>query len=310
MKVLSLNTRNTTIALLASCVLTIGADVLHAAMPVPVQEPIEIYKQGDPAKGAQLFQQICSACHTIGKGTRVGPDLAGVHKRLERDWLHKFIKSSTQMIASGDPEAVAIFEKFNKTLMPDQPMLTPKQIDSILAFIESRGGEPNAPLVVDLSKVPAGNPARGAELFQGTQRLASGGPACNSCHGMQHDKVMGGGSLAVDLTLAYKRLGEEGVAAILSSPPFPLMKRAYQDHPIDPKEATALVAFLWERAVEMESAPPDAGKRDWGLLLFIGGVVGAGILLALIGFLWRGRKSTLVNARIYDRQMGSVGVSD
>ncbi len=281
-----------------------GVGFLHAATPVPAQEPIEIYKQGDPAKGAKLFQTICAACHTVGGGVRVGPDLAGVHKRRSSEWLHKFIPSSTKMIASGDPDAVAIFEKFNKTLMPDQ-VFTTKQVDSILAFIESRGGDASAPKKIDMTK-PAGNPKIGAALFDGRRRLASGGPACNSCHDLNHDTVMGGGVLSKDLTKAYSRLGGEGVAAILSNPPFPLMKRAFQDHPISKAEATGLIAFLWEADVE---APMEAG-RDYGWLLFIRGVVGVGIILALLGFLWRGRKTSLVNAKIFERQMGSVGVSD
>ena len=309
MKVLTLNTRKTTIAMLAGCFLTLGASFLHAATPVPPQEPIEIYKQGDAAKGAKLFQTICSACHTIGKGTRVGPDLAGVHKRRDRDWLQKFIPSSTKMIASGDPDAVAIFEEFNKVLMPDQ-VFTVKQVDSIMAYIESVGGVANAPIKVDMATKPAGNPERGAAVFQGVQRLISGGPACNSCHDLKHETVWGGGSLGVDLTQAYRRLGREGVEAILANPPFPLMKRAYQDHPIDKKEAAALVAFLWETAVEMETTAPGEGERNWGLLLFIGGVIGTGLLLALLGLLWRGRKTTLVNAKIFERQMGTVRASD
>jgi mono/diheme cytochrome c family protein len=306
-KVNTLKTRNSTIAILASSFLITGAGFLRAATPVLPQEPIEIYKQGDPAKGAKIFKNICSACHTLGKGTRVGPDLASIHKRRSRDWLHRFIPSSTKMIASGDADAVAVFEKFNKQVMPDQAFTT-AQLDSLLAYIESVGGEANAPIIVDMSK-PEGNPVRGAALFEGLQRLGSGGPACNSCHGLQHEVVIAGGSLGVDLTQAYRRLGKEGLEAILTSPPFPLMKRAYQTHPIDKKESTALIAFLWETAVEMESVPPGEGT-DWGLVLFFGGAVGAGVILALLGFLWRGRKTTLVNAKIFERQVGQVRVSD
>jgi len=43
--------------------------------------------------GQQLFQ-VCSACHTIGKGKLIGPDLQGVTDRLDRDWLKSFILNS------------------------------------------------------------------------------------------------------------------------------------------------------------------------------------------------------------------------
>jgi protein SCO1/2 len=40
-----------------------------------------------PDAGVLLFQSRCSACHTIGQGDRVRPDLAGVTTRRERAWL-------------------------------------------------------------------------------------------------------------------------------------------------------------------------------------------------------------------------------
>ena len=67
--------------------------------------------------GEQAFQ-ICAACHTIGGGRLIGPDLAGIHDKRSQEWLQAFIKSSQSMIKSGDAEAVAIFEEYNGMLMP------------------------------------------------------------------------------------------------------------------------------------------------------------------------------------------------
>ena len=36
--------------------------------------------------GEEIFQSKCSACHSIGGGRRVGPDLAGVMERRTKDW--------------------------------------------------------------------------------------------------------------------------------------------------------------------------------------------------------------------------------
>ena len=47
-----------------------------------------------PDPGEQIFQATCFACHTIGGGRLVGPDLAGVHERLSQEWLESFVKSS------------------------------------------------------------------------------------------------------------------------------------------------------------------------------------------------------------------------
>ncbi len=39
------------------------------------------------ASGRLLFEQKCTACHTIGAGIRVGPDLSGVTERRSEDSL-------------------------------------------------------------------------------------------------------------------------------------------------------------------------------------------------------------------------------
>jgi len=83
---------------------------------------------------AQLFQ-ICAACHTIGKGKLVGPDLYNVTQRRDREWLLRFIKNSTEVIQSGDPYAVKLFEEFNKVPMPPSTY-TDDQILAILDYIE------------------------------------------------------------------------------------------------------------------------------------------------------------------------------
>ena len=78
----------------------------------------------------------CAACHTIGKGKLIGPDLKGVTERREEAWLLSFIKSSQTVVKSGDEIAVQLFEEFNKIPMPDNP-LSDKQVKGILTYIEN-----------------------------------------------------------------------------------------------------------------------------------------------------------------------------
>jgi mono/diheme cytochrome c family protein len=85
--------------------------------------------------GAQLFQ-VCSACHTIGKGKLIGPDLKGVTQRKDRAWLLKFIHNSQAVIQSGDPYAVKLFEDHNKVPMPPFTY-TDEQINAILDYIDN-----------------------------------------------------------------------------------------------------------------------------------------------------------------------------
>ena len=85
--------------------------------------------------GKQLFQ-VCSACHTIGKGKLIGPDLQGVTERLDREWMKKFILNSQEVIASGDEYAVKMFEEYNKIPMPPN-VLTDAQLEMLINYIEN-----------------------------------------------------------------------------------------------------------------------------------------------------------------------------
>lgn len=68
--------------------------------------------------GQGLFLKACASCHTVGKGDKIGPDLAGVSERRSRDWLTKFISRPDKVRESGDATALALFEKYNRVMMP------------------------------------------------------------------------------------------------------------------------------------------------------------------------------------------------
>lgn len=108
--------------------------------------------------GAQLFV-VCSACHSIGQGDRIGPDLYGVNDRHSEDWLIRFIRNSQEVIQSGDPAAVELFEKYNKIPMPPND-LTDDQIRVLLDYI--RNFDPGAAQ----SAVAAPEPAAEGELAE------------------------------------------------------------------------------------------------------------------------------------------------
>lgn len=82
---------------------------------------------------------VCKACHTIGGGKLIGPDLKGVTEKREEAWLIGFIKNSQAMIDAGDPDAVQVWEEYNKVPMPPNPQLNDEQIKDILLYIENDG---------------------------------------------------------------------------------------------------------------------------------------------------------------------------
>jgi mono/diheme cytochrome c family protein len=258
--------------------------------------------------GEQVFSTICFACHTIGGGRLIGPDLAGVHEKRSQEWLESFVKSSQSMINAGDTEAVALFEEYNSLLMPDA-VATDEEVRQVLSYIkvQSAGAAAGVEASADEPVTPP-EPASeedilaGQEMFQGNIRFENSGPACNACHEVRNDAVIGGGILAAELTTVFSRMGGAGVTAILGQAPFPVMQAAYEDRSLTDDEVTALVAFLEYADSEQYNQLP----RDYGIGLFASGAVGAGILFFFFGFIWRGRKRGSVNQAIYDRQIRSV----
>ena len=89
------------------------------------------------AEAEKNFAQ-CRACHTIGGGKLVGPDLKGITEQKDEAWLIKFIQNSQEMVKAGDPEAVKIFEEFYKIPMPSHN-LTDEQVKDILLYIKNGG---------------------------------------------------------------------------------------------------------------------------------------------------------------------------
>lgn len=69
-------------------------------------------------KGQYLFSTRCAACHTIGNGDKVGPDLLGVTSVRDRTWLMKIIADPMRLIEERDPLATALFKKYNEIRMP------------------------------------------------------------------------------------------------------------------------------------------------------------------------------------------------
>jgi protein SCO1/2 len=68
--------------------------------------------------GEALYKRLCAGCHTVGKGNKVGPDLAGVAERRDRDWLLKFISDPEKMRRQKDPTALELVASFPTVRMP------------------------------------------------------------------------------------------------------------------------------------------------------------------------------------------------
>jgi mono/diheme cytochrome c family protein len=251
--------------------------------------------------GEKVFKSTCAACHTIGGGRLVGPDLQGLHERRTDAWIVGFVQHPQQVITSGDSAARRLFAEFQEFAMPDQA-LSADEIRQVLAYIRRTESFGTTPAAVALGEPTDEQVQLGQELFDGRTRFANAGPACHSCHEVSGVAVIGGGSLAKDLTPAFSRLTGAGVEAIIRTPPFPVMQRAYQNKPLIEEEVVALTSFL-RRMGEQQALhhPPGVGPR-----LAAAGVTGGALLLVLYSLAWGKRSKSSVYQRIYDRQIKST----
>jgi hypothetical protein len=83
----------------------------------------------------------------------IGPALRDVDKKESNEWLHKWIKNNAAFRATGDKDAIAIFNQFNKTEMTQFTSFTDDDINNIIAYIKQQSATP-----LPTAAGPAGQP--------------------------------------------------------------------------------------------------------------------------------------------------------
>lgn len=244
--------------------------------PVSAASPFQ-----SAADGQAIFQARCTGCHTIGGGTLVGPDLKGVTQQRDLQWLTNFISAPDKVLASGDPIATALLKQFNNVAMPNLG-LTPDQVSAVIAYLQTQGGAAGTPAPAQTpTPGPAGDPDRGHALFVHRIHFRGGGPPCMGCHSIDSVGILGGGVMGPNLTPAFAKYGDAGLAAALANIAWPVMKPIYGAHPLTPQEQADLRAFL-----QAESGQPQASTLVPVIVLSLSGFFAA---MIVIGFVWRRR---------------------
>ncbi|MBX7233324.1 MAG: cytochrome c [Caldilineales bacterium] len=244
-------------------------------------------------EGEAIFTQKCTACHTIGGGKLVGPDLKDVTQRRDPAWLSQWILQPDKILAAGDPIATQLLAENNNVPMPNLG-LTEAEVAALIAYLGKSGGATVAAPAVTLG---VGDADHGRALFTGGKRLANGGPPCMTCHSIAGLGALGGGALGPDLTFAYNTYGgDAGLATFLNTTPTVTMNAVWAQQPLTPAEQDDLRVFMQEASVQQR--PPQALWQLAGLSL-----LGMVLLIAAAHFYWRNRlvsvRKTLVQrARI------------
>jgi protein SCO1/2 len=88
-------------------------------------------------KGRYLFSTRCAACHTIGHGDKIGPDLLGVTNVRKPNWLARFIATPDKVLAAKDPVAMSLFKRYKRIQMPNL-RLSNEQVSLLIAFMRDQ----------------------------------------------------------------------------------------------------------------------------------------------------------------------------
>ncbi len=113
---------------------------LAVSMIVVWLGPIEYVEAQEP--GQKIYDSLCTACHTIGGGKSIGPDLAGVTSRREEAWLKRQIKEPDRLLAENDPIAMQLLQEANN--IPMVPLgLSDADVVAVIAYLESTEQEAN-----------------------------------------------------------------------------------------------------------------------------------------------------------------------
>lgn len=92
---------------------------------------------GEIAKGEALFaSKGCTACHKIGGGKLVGPDLQGVTKRRTLKWTARMILKPEVMLRE-DAVAKELL-KSHMTPMANQNVNPQTELPALMAFLHSK----------------------------------------------------------------------------------------------------------------------------------------------------------------------------
>jgi len=104
-------------------------------------------------EGRKIFLEKCSACHTIGGGDLIGPDLFGVVDKRDPAWLSRWLQEPEQMLAEKDPLAIQLLNEFGGVAMKNQN-IDQAAAESLIAYIKRESAEAGSTKVAPASPRP------------------------------------------------------------------------------------------------------------------------------------------------------------
>lgn len=115
---------------LSGCDPELGVDPAWADRPLPNAEMA--VSDSIANVGAELFRRNCVACHSVGGGDVVGPDLAGVTQRRPMPWIRGMVAEPDSMLRV-DGVAQALLRQYQVPMLNRE--LDEARVRAILEFL-------------------------------------------------------------------------------------------------------------------------------------------------------------------------------
>ncbi len=220
--------------------------------------------------GQAIFDRTCFACHSIGEGPRVGPDLKDVHERRTDEWLVRWMEDPLGM-GKTDSIGKALLAEWNNVPM-SPPNLSRDEIDQVLEYIQlvsmgqiaGREAEDTGP--VELSDADF---KRGQRIFfdrcagcHGTLRAGATGPNIQPAR----TTLIGTPALKAILTSGTPGgMPAWGLSGVLSAEEIELMANYVQlEPPAPPAKPLSEIKNSWELRIPVKDRPTTPQTtRNW-----------------------------------------------
>lgn len=223
--------------------------------------------EGDAVAGEAVYNRYCITCHTVGEGTRIGPDLKDIHERRDADWLVRWIDDPIGM-AETDPLGQQLLEEWNDIPMSDSN-LEPDEINDVLAYIRHASEQPVVKKEEPPMELTEAQFAQAKDIYfnrcagcHGTLRVGATGP------NIEPERTTQIGTTAIKAILNNGLPGGMppwGRMGILSEDEINLMASyVQQDPPTPPGLSLEDITKTWSLQVPVADRPTEPQTtRDW-----------------------------------------------
>jgi nitrite reductase (NO-forming) len=122
-----------------------AGELEHHNIPATAATPTD----PDTVAGKLAFESKCLACHSVGEGKKLGPDVLGVTKRRSDAWLTRWLRAPEKMLET-DADAKAMLKEYNNLPMPNQS-LSDKEIGQYLKYFHWIDAQPAGSLAAPMA---------------------------------------------------------------------------------------------------------------------------------------------------------------